>query len=57
MRPAGRVKLVADLHKKVESRRNRRLESSHVIVLETDAPNKVIRAGFGEDFVTGVHSR
>lgn len=26
-----------------------------VIVLETDAPNKVARAGFGEEFVTDIH--
>ena len=55
------IQLAADLHKdiaqKVESWPKRGSESSRAIRSDTDAPNKVIRASFGEDLVACVQKR
>ena len=55
------IQLAADLHKditqKVESWPKRGSESSRAIRSDTDAPNKVIRASFGEDIVVCVQKR
>ena len=55
------IQPAADLHKdiaqKVESWPKRGLQSSRVIGSETDAPNKITRASFGEDRVACVQKR